>query len=485
VNGAAPVERAWTFEHSILVVDGDPVSRRFVELAFAAHRTVLVEAVAEGRAALEVLQTVTVDLVLCETSLPDMGWRDLLGALQRSAGHTAPPLLVLSADGRTSTKVAALEAGAVDYVTKPCPREELVARCLAVVGRQRRQRDAFNQRNYSLAGSFDALPFPDLMALLEVGRRSGVVDVVTDGGAGVVALKDGRVTHAQFGNLRGPDAFTRYLAARKGTFELAAGSSPVEASMDESVTALLMEGAKRLDEQRRDHPARPEASGWTPPRPSRVPPSMVADVAPREARARLIGDLRDGFTLGTLQARTAAELASWTESLDAPQGFHFWLMADPAAGARGFLGLSAPPGERWLVSAMRAEAICLGVSFEGRDGLALDGVLLDARCPAAFQRALRRRPSLAIVAPPRGDLLTLGARGQAEIFSLVGWARPTVILGIGNAATLRALQDLPGLRGGDSLMATMTAELGQGRADLRRALITGIELWGRLEGPTK
>ena len=75
------------------------------------------------------------DAVLLDLSLPDMNGLDALRALRMAKIDT--PVLVLSGTSDGQTKVNALTAGADDYVTKPCHRDELAARLQAIVRRSR------------------------------------------------------------------------------------------------------------------------------------------------------------------------------------------------------------------------------------------------------------------------------------------------------------------------------------------------------------
>ncbi|MFI5066473.1 MAG: winged helix-turn-helix domain-containing protein, partial [Streptosporangiales bacterium] len=67
-----------------------------------------------------------------DLGLPDMDGTEVIRGVR---GWTSTPIIVLSAWGQESQKVAALDAGADDYVTKPCGMNELLARLRAAVRR--------------------------------------------------------------------------------------------------------------------------------------------------------------------------------------------------------------------------------------------------------------------------------------------------------------------------------------------------------------
>jgi two-component system KDP operon response regulator KdpE len=106
------------------VVDDDPGVRRLLQDALVVHEFE-VETADSGTEAVEQASTVKPDLVLLDLGLPDVYGLELLEHLREMA---AAPIMVLSAHHDEGTKVAALELGAQDYVTKPFGLAELVAR---------------------------------------------------------------------------------------------------------------------------------------------------------------------------------------------------------------------------------------------------------------------------------------------------------------------------------------------------------------------
>ncbi len=118
---------------TILVVDDERQIRRLLKtgLGLAGFAVAEAENAAEG---LRQAMAVMPDLVLLDLGLPD---RDGLDLLRQIRDWSEMPIIVLSVRAREAEKVAALEAGADDYVTKPFGMAELVARIRA--GLRRRQ----------------------------------------------------------------------------------------------------------------------------------------------------------------------------------------------------------------------------------------------------------------------------------------------------------------------------------------------------------
>ena len=115
----------------ILVVDDDPQILRALRINLSARRYD-VDVAANGATALEVAAANRPDLIVLDLGLPDMDGAEVIRGLR---GWTAVPIVVLSGRAGSGDKVAALDAGADDYVTKPFGVDELFARIRAVTRR--------------------------------------------------------------------------------------------------------------------------------------------------------------------------------------------------------------------------------------------------------------------------------------------------------------------------------------------------------------
>ncbi len=92
-----------------------------------------VDAAPSGAAGLAKAATTTPDVIVLDLGLPDMDGLEVLNGLR---AWTAVPVIVLSARDRDDAKVAALDGGADDYVTKPFSMDELLARIRAALRRR-------------------------------------------------------------------------------------------------------------------------------------------------------------------------------------------------------------------------------------------------------------------------------------------------------------------------------------------------------------
>jgi two-component system KDP operon response regulator KdpE len=117
--------------HQVLVVEDEPGIRRILRVLLEAEQYRVVEADTAARADSEA-RTHKPDLLIVDLGLPDASG---LEVIRRVRAWSPVPVIVLSARTMEAQKVAALDAGADDYVTKPFGAPELLARIRAALRR--------------------------------------------------------------------------------------------------------------------------------------------------------------------------------------------------------------------------------------------------------------------------------------------------------------------------------------------------------------
>ena len=123
---------------TILIVEDEPPIRRLLRATLGANDYRTLEA-GTGAEALSALRHHRPDLVLLDLGLPDIDGQALIGRIRESS---PVPIVVLSSRGDEAAKVAALDAGADDYVTKPFGADELLARLRAALRHRLQQQGA-------------------------------------------------------------------------------------------------------------------------------------------------------------------------------------------------------------------------------------------------------------------------------------------------------------------------------------------------------
>nr|MBQ6241725.1 response regulator transcription factor [Lachnospiraceae bacterium] len=108
----------------ILIVEDEEKLARFIELELI-HEGYETEKAFDGRTGLELARQQDFDLILLDIMLPGLNGMEVLRRLRQ---EKATPVILLTARDSVMDKVAGLDAGAMDYITKPFAIEELLAR---------------------------------------------------------------------------------------------------------------------------------------------------------------------------------------------------------------------------------------------------------------------------------------------------------------------------------------------------------------------
>lgn len=108
----------------VLVVDDEPAIRRYLTVLLSAHGYAVFEA-GDGQTAMAAVLADRPDLIILDLGLPDLDGVEITRMLRE---WTRIPIIILSVRGQEADKVAALDAGADDYLTKPFGTGELLAR---------------------------------------------------------------------------------------------------------------------------------------------------------------------------------------------------------------------------------------------------------------------------------------------------------------------------------------------------------------------
>ncbi len=161
---------------SILIVDDDAAIREMVAMALTGGGYEALEA-ASTLEARRIIASRKPDLILLDWMLPGQSGFEFARQLHNDKAHPPPPVIMLTARDQEADKIAALEAGADDYVSKPFSVSELLARIKAVLRRSTQQDDG------------------QLMEIHGLGLDPGTCRVTVGGTAVVLSPREFRLLH--------------------------------------------------------------------------------------------------------------------------------------------------------------------------------------------------------------------------------------------------------------------------------------------------
>jgi len=106
-----------------------------------------------------------------------------------------------------------------------------------------------------VVGDLKNLGVPDIVQTLHLGLKTACVRVAGKGGEGKIWFENGRIRHAELGSLSGELAFYEMLPLAGGAVRHRARQSTKLRTIEMDEMQLMMEGLRRLDEERKEDPA--------------------------------------------------------------------------------------------------------------------------------------------------------------------------------------------------------------------------------------
>ena len=136
--------------------------------------------------------------------------------------------------------------------TKPIYLKELLTRVQLALARRRRESITTNARA-SFTGELGGMGLIDLLTTVDLGRKSGVIEIVAGTETGILTFREGQVVDASTGRLHGERAVYRMLRWNDGTFSARFGAAALDGvsftqTIHLGIQGLLLEGLRRADE---------------------------------------------------------------------------------------------------------------------------------------------------------------------------------------------------------------------------------------------
>ncbi len=226
----------------ILIVDDEENIRHLLRLAFEDGFDV-VEAV-DGMDAFEKALEIKPHIILSDIMMPRLDGYGLYRKIKSRPETASIPFVFLSAKKDVDERVVGLEMGADDYITKPFSIKELKAKVRSITKKINDMKELG-----SLEGLLKEVDLVDVIQLIEMGRKTGMLLLETSWGSGRVYFEQGDPVYAMTESCKGIEAFYSMLSWKEGRFKLGQKAVSIEPNIKHSGgQELLMEGVRLADE---------------------------------------------------------------------------------------------------------------------------------------------------------------------------------------------------------------------------------------------
>lgn len=364
----------------ILFVDDDPASRRVIERVLRAGvPAARLTCVGEGEQALALLSDAPIDLLITDLGMPGMDGIELLR--QVANRRISVPVIVVTGRGGPTDETRALSGGAIEFFEKPIQAEPFI-RCV----------QGLLEANHHQRSRIEGVSIAGFVQLLNMERKTCALRVTTPDSQGVLFFSSGVLVDARWDDHVGVAAALEIFTWKDAVITLDALSRGRSATIQCSVTELLLESARLADERERNN-RRAQVQAVTSVRHEAIAAgggkgglSLVPSPAPasprRQARSVPVAEPEPRRPPEPVARMSAPEPdLAWVEELDEPAPAPSQpqprtvsaVAAQPQASA-------APPQAAWEGSAAQAKiaaALAEAMKLDGAIGAALANWELD------------------------------------------------------------------------------------------------------------
>ena len=234
---------------AILVVESDLAVLGEIEaiLRRAGHDVVVAT---DGALAINKALAAPPQLIVTATEMPLLDGFKLCQLLRTNPLTRDVPFVFLTSRETTAADLGKYLRPADEFLKKPLREEEFLTRVGAILGRGRAARPAADDQQ-RLLGTLTEITLMDLLQVLRMNRRSGLLELELEGRRGTLFLSEGEVIDAEVGRFRGEKAFYRTLEWEGGKFEFRPQPVGVRQLIRRPGENLILEGLRQLDEVRR------------------------------------------------------------------------------------------------------------------------------------------------------------------------------------------------------------------------------------------
>jgi two-component system chemotaxis response regulator CheY len=232
-----------------LIVEDSLATRRLISAAVKelGVREALEAASAEEADAF-LTRTPDVDLIITDWHMPGMSGLDLLKKLRASARHKNTPVVLITSETSGESVVAALRAGATNYIIKPFNKQQLEDKIGPVihkiVSEESQKRADSWQEGHVRDGELGSL----IQYFIQT-RQTGCCDLEFTNCVGKIAFKDGQITGAMYQLQRGEPAFLTCMSGRPKRYSFRVGEIrvPPDCAISKPSITLLLEALATND----------------------------------------------------------------------------------------------------------------------------------------------------------------------------------------------------------------------------------------------
>ncbi|KAB2880931.1 response regulator [bacterium] len=234
----------------ILIVDDNKTVRTLLSINLRKENFEVLEA-ENGVEGLEVVNEQLPDLVISDIIMPQMDGFEFCKQVRTTSKVPMVPFMFLTSIDQVATELRGLRTGADDYLIKSnIKKEELVGKVQAMLNKANEYKQAEQEIQDGLYGKFSDLSLIDVLQLLIMNKKTGILTITRDGEKAELYFDDGRMLHAEYKKFVGEEAVYNLGEWKEGVFRFERTDVNVSPTIHTVTMNLLMEYCRITDEQK-------------------------------------------------------------------------------------------------------------------------------------------------------------------------------------------------------------------------------------------
>ncbi|MBN2363034.1 response regulator [candidate division WOR-3 bacterium] len=237
----------------IMLAEDDPHMMKVMGDAFDGRKYDVVRE-ENGSEALNRLLEEDFHVAVLDDQMPGTGGINICKRLREENRKKSLPIILLTATTDPAERIDGYRSGADACLSKPVNNQEMVG-IIENLCRQRYDSEFILSNMKGFGGTVSSFPVVDLLQFMEMGAKTGSLEIKSFEKSAVVYFDKGVIVHSESGRLRGSNAIYHIISWQDGTFVYSPDKMPAEVTVRENLSHLLLEGIRLMDEEARDNTA--------------------------------------------------------------------------------------------------------------------------------------------------------------------------------------------------------------------------------------
>ena len=234
----------------ILIVDDNKTVRTLLSINLRKENFEVLEA-ENGVEGLDVVNEQMPDLVISDIIMPQMDGFEFCKQVRTTSKVPMVPFMFLTSIDQVATELRGLRTGADDYLIKSnIKKEELVGKVQAMLNKANEYKQAEKEMQDGLYGKFSDLSLVDVLQLLIMNKKTGVLTITRDSEKAELYFDDGKMLHAEYKKFVGEEAVYNLGEWKEGVFRFERTEVQVTPTIHTVTMNLLMEYCRITDERK-------------------------------------------------------------------------------------------------------------------------------------------------------------------------------------------------------------------------------------------